>query len=255
MLTLVLVNALHLHVEQAGRIDDDSGARLDFCGQRMLVGELDGRPRLPERGIVGQRLQPPKLVEVRWPGFPDGVEQQAAQPRVDEHQESAWGHAVGHARELVRPQVGEVAEGILLEQFAVQTGDAIDGVAADAREVGHTHVALPCFVDDRQPFHATLVSRERRADVLQVPVIDLVNDLEEPRQRFTKQRHWPFLKRFRQERVVRVPEGAPRDVPGRRPVHTMLVDEQTHQLGDADSRMRVVQLNRKLLMKAVEAPA
>ena len=54
-LALVLVNALHMHVEHGGGIDLDAHARRDEVGEFILVVPLDRREALAEAGILGER--------------------------------------------------------------------------------------------------------------------------------------------------------------------------------------------------------
>ena len=55
------------------------------------------------------------------------------------------------------------------------------------------------------------------------------------------------LQRLGQQRVVGVGEGRLRDRPGLVPGDAVLVDQEAHQLGDRDGRMRVVELDRDLV--------
>jgi len=59
--------------------------------------------------------------------------------------------------------------------------DAIDGVAADAREVCHAHVAQPAFIDEREARDARIVARKRSAHFIEETAIDLKDDFEMPR--------------------------------------------------------------------------
>ena len=56
-LPLVFVDALDLHIEQAGRVDDDAQLTPDQIGQALLVGGLDGEELLAETDVGGQRRQ------------------------------------------------------------------------------------------------------------------------------------------------------------------------------------------------------
>src|SRR5262249_19228273 len=88
--------------------------------------------------------------------------------------------------------------------------------------------------------------------VVKKPPVDLVDDLEVTRQNLPEELYGPCLECFGQQRVVRVRDRAARDVPGVVPAQTMDVDEQAHQLGDRDRRMRVVELNGDLVRQLVE---
>ena len=74
-----------------------------------------------------------------------------------------------------------------------------------------------------------------------------VDDLQVARQHPLEQRHRPGLQRLGQQGVVGVGEGALVMLPGRVPVHAVLVDQEPHQLGHGDRRVGVVELDRDLV--------
>ena len=180
VLALVFVDALDLHVEDRGRIDDDAGALLDQTGQRGLVGVLDLAPLGAEIRVVDQRLELAQLRTGRGSSSsPMRCVMQCARRGFDEHHPAPRRHAVGLVGELLRPQLGEVVEHVALEQLGVQRRDAVDGVAADAGQVRHAHVALAGFIDERQARDALLVAEEGHAHFVEEARVDLVDDLED----------------------------------------------------------------------------
>ena len=62
VLALVLVQPLHLDVEERVRIYDDVGSLLDEVRQNSFVIGLDGLPILLKVGVAGQWLEPLELV-------------------------------------------------------------------------------------------------------------------------------------------------------------------------------------------------
>ena len=50
--------------------------------------------------------------------------------------------------------------------------------------------------------------------------------------------------------MVGVGQGLSGDVPGGLPLHVLFIDQQAHQFGDCNGRMGIVELDRKLLVKA-----
>ena len=77
--------------------------------------------------------------------------------------------------------------------------------------------------------------------------VDRVDDLHVARQQPLEQRHRPAFQRFGQQRVVGVGEGALGDVPGRVEIDAVDVHQQPHQFGHGDRRMRVVEMDRRLV--------
>jgi hypothetical protein len=72
----------------------------------------------------------------------------------------------------------------------------------------------PALLDQADARTRPFVSREPRPHRIEQPAVDLVDDLEMARQDFLKPRHRPFLQRFGQQRVVRVPSVFAGEVPG-----------------------------------------
>ncbi len=90
------------------------------------------------------------------------------------------------------------------------------------------------------------------ADLAQEALVDLVDDLYVTRQDGLEELHRPGLQRFRHQGVVGVGEDARGDVPGLVPVEAFLIHHDTHQFGDGDGRMGVVQLDRHLVGQGIE---
>ena len=83
------------------------------------------------------------------------------------------------------------------------------------------------------------------------PPVDLPDDLEVARKEMTHELVRPGFERFRQDSVVRVADGAGRDLPCIVPLEALFVHEDPHELGDRDGRVGIVQLNGDLFGKGV----
>ncbi len=83
--------------------------------------------------------------------------------------------------------------------------------------------------------------------------IDGINNLHVARQQAFDQMHRPAFKGLRQQRVVGVSRGGARNFPGFVPGKMMLINQQAHELGNGDCRMRVIQLNGGLFGKVQHA--
>ncbi len=79
--------------------------------------------------------------------------------------------------------------------------------------------------------------------------VDLVNDHVDARQQFLEHVDRPFFERFRHHRVIRVGNGVGGHAPGIVPGHPFLVDQDPHQFGNDDHRMRIVDVNGDLFVK------
>ena len=81
---------------------------------------------------------------------------------------------------------------------------------------------------------------------LEVPGVDLIDDLQVSGQDELQHGHRPALQCLREEGVVCVGKGQSADVPGLLPAQLLLVQENTHQLRDSQRWVSVVQLDSNL---------
>ena len=92
--------------------------------------------------------------------------------------------------------------------------------------------------------------REGAADVVQVTTVDLVDDLQVARDQYLEQLDRPALQRLGKQRVIGVGQCANGKSPGLIPRQARLIQQQAHQLGDRQRRMRVVHLDRDVVRQA-----
>ncbi len=134
-------------------------------------------------------------------------------------------------------------------------GDTVNGMRANNAQVGHVDTLDTVLLDQRHASELVQVARVARLDLLQVSEVDLVDDLQVTGQQSSQAAHGPSLQRLLHERVVGVGARAHRNVPGLLPGQVLDVDEDTHELGDGERRMRVVQLNGHLVREVAEVVA
>ena len=230
----------------------DRGRLRNHAGESFLVGALDGAELLPECAVVRAWFQLSEPFEVGNPRVADGPGDESGQERIGLHQPAARRDAVRLVVEAFRPEGVEVPGQRRLDEAAVQRRHAVDGMAADDAQVRHAHLFWIPFLDERHPLQTPVVAGPDGGDVCQEAPIDLVDDLQVPRHDALEQGHGPLLERLRQQRVIRVPHRRLRHLPRGVPGQVSLVDEDAHQLGDGQRRMRVVQVNGDLRRKGVE---
>ena len=252
-LALVLVEALHLDVEDGVWVQLDAEVLLRPVGELALVAALDLRHRREEVRVVRELLELLEVVEVGDPAVADRLGDELRKRGVRLEEPAARRDAVRDVVELLGPELVEVLEERLLEDLGVELGDAVNRGRADDAEVRHPDVALAVLVDERHPLELLDVARVERADLLQEAAVDLVDDLEVAGEKTLHHRNGPLLERFLENRVVRVAGRAARQVPRLVPVEALVVDEYAHELRDDERRMRVVELDEHLLRKRVPA--
>ena len=225
MLALVLVDPLHLNVEHPVRIQPDAGLGQDVVGQPGLVNALDRPPFLLERRIAGQWFQRAQPLHVGHPTRTDGLIQKGTQSGVRQPDEPARRHAIGLIAEALRPHLIEVFEDRGLHQFGVQGRDPVDGMATDGGQVCHPNTLGAVLADDRHPPNPVLIAGELRADFVEEPSVDFVDDLQVPRQELLEHLQRPGLQRLRQQRVVGIGQRRDCGRPGFVPAEFALVDQ------------------------------
>ncbi len=108
----------------------------------------------------------------------------------------------------------------------------------------HAHAPFAALVDEGHAPQQVDVAGMARRHLFEENLVDAVDDLEMPRQHALEEVQRPSLQRLRHQRVVGVGDGALGQAPGVLPAHPVLVHQQPHQLGNADRRVRVVDLDR-----------
>ncbi len=244
MLALVFVDPFHLDVEERIGIGRDPGAALDQLRQPRLAFTVDRPPAPAEGGILRKGFQRLQAGQVPNPCRADRLGHERGERRVRQGDEAPGGDAVGHVQEFFRADPVEIVQNLRAQKLRVQAGDAVDPVAADAGEMRHPDVALPALVDQREPPDEVLFARIIAADSVEEAAVDLIDDLKMARQDAAEKRHRPLFEGLREEGVVRVAEAPAGDLPGLLPADPVDVHQQAHQLGDADRRVGVVELDR-----------
>ena len=252
-LALVFVDALDLDVEHRVGVDGEAELAADKGGERdlleaALVAEFGAEARVlgvgdevEERHGIGQYARA------------DRVGEQVGEALVGRVEPAAEGDAVGLVDDAAGVDRVEIAEDRLLHQLGVKRRNAVDAVGADIGEMAHADAAAIGFVDQRYAGEEGVVAETGPLGAVEMGVVDHVDDLHVPGQQAFHQGNRPHLQGFGQERVVGVGEAFAGDAPGVVPGHAVYVDEKAHQLGDADRRVGVVELDGDLVGEVIHA--
>ena len=108
VLALVLVDALHLNVEQGGGIHQHAGVAVDVTGQLALHRQLGVTPVLQEAMVVLAFLQLAQVLHVGDPVLTDVLVKQGGELRVGQGHPAAGGDAVGHVGEFLRAKAQRI---------------------------------------------------------------------------------------------------------------------------------------------------
>ncbi len=167
--------------------------------------------------------------------------------RIGQQEPAPGRDAVGLVAEALGERLGQVLDRHRAQQLGVDGRHAVGAVRADNGQVGHADVLDRAFLDEAHARQSPFVAREAGAHRVEEPAVDLEDDLQMTRQHLLEPLDRPLLQGFGQERVVRVGERLLGEVPGLVPSQVRIVEEDAHQLGDGQGRVRVVELDGDLV--------
>ena len=141
LLTLVLVNALHLHIKQRSRIDLVSSGLLDEIGQSEFVLGLDVGPFCSELFIIDKGLQFVQQSQVRQEFMTAKLlRNESGQGGIGLVKPATRGDTVGDVHEPVRSvDIYKVFEKSGLEEIRVQLSHTVDLVRSNDCQISHAH--------------------------------------------------------------------------------------------------------------------
>ena len=143
----------------------------------------------------------------------------------------------------------EIAQDAVFEQLRVEGGDAVYAETPDHGQIRHAHHLWRALLYYRERLLLAEVAGVFFRHAPQPARVDFVYDLQVAGQELFEERHRPLFERLRQEGVVGVGEDlfahGPRLVP-RQPVD---VHHKPHELRNRYRRMRVVELDYRLVHK------
>src|SRR5260370_1242562 len=205
--------------------------------------------RKAKGAVVSQRLEPGELTEVGDPAIANGISNDARERGIRQQQPASWGDPVGLVTEPFRKQTRQIFNGNRAEELGMDRRNTIRAMRADNRQVRHANLPSAAFIYQAYTLNHAFIARKLRADGVKQAAIDLEHDLKVPRQHLLKPRKRPFLQRLRKQSVVCVSEGPLSNAPRSVPAETLIVEQNSHQLRNGQSRMRIVELNGDLLGK------
>ena len=141
-------------------------------------------------------------------------------------------------------------EHIVLDDLAVQLGNAIDIMAAHHADIGHAYLALP---QDLHLFHLGIIAAEFLPHPDVPAAVDLLYDLIDAGQQLTEQGDIPLFQRLRHDGVVGVGKGLLGDLPAFFPAVAAVVHQDAHQLRDGKGGVGIIELDGIELGKVIHS--
>ena len=235
-LALVFVQPLDLHVEHRVRADADAGRPGDPVGRRHLVGALGGGEGIAKALVLHMRLKPRQPVEVILPPVPDRFGDQPRQRRVRHAQPAAGGDAVRLIHDPAGVELVQLGKQPFLDQFGMQSGDAVDAVGGDEGQFAHPHLVM---LHDADVMGAV-------GEAAAVQAVDAFDDLHVARQDVADQPGGPAFQRLGQKGVVGVAKAGLRNVERLLKPDPVGIGQKPDQFRPGQRRMGVVHLDRDM---------
>ena len=247
-LPFVFVQSFCLNVEQTVGVDlyalfSESVFRKLFFFNLFYLGKP-----FQHRFVVFERLKLRKFGSVFHETFPDTVDQKRRKLFVGLAKPSSVSDAVRNVGKLFGINVVEILENTVFDNLAVKRGNAVYFVRGDHGKVCHSHLPVR---EDRHSFDLIPVARITLPHLPAETLIDLLDNGVNSRQASFDKIFLPFFERFAHNGMVRVCHRSRHDIPGIVPRKTVFVHQKSHHLGDAERRMRIVDMDRREIGKGV----
>ncbi len=253
-LSLVLMEAFHLYIEDRVGIHLDVIVFLDIFCQTQFVLVLDLHELLLGLGILCQGLQSGDLRQVCDPAVPYLGSHPVCQQRVAVQQESSLGNPVCLIVETLREHLIEIMQFFVLQDLCVEPGHTIHGIAGYNGHMGHLHLSI---VENGHLADLLLYIHTVDAGILLLNLtdktaVDLLHDLVDPGQQPGEQINRPFFQGFCHDGVVGIGTCLRGDLPGLLPGEFELIQQDPHQFRNGHRRMGIVELEGHLLIKVMD---
>ena len=169
------------------------------------------------------------------------------EPGIGELEPPSRRDPVGLVVETLGKDLGEIFDRCLAQKLGMDRRHAVGAVGSDDRHMGHADVLRLTLLNEAHASCAFGVMRMMRVNVVEKPAIDLEDDLELARNEEAHPIDRPTLQRLGKQSVVGVGERRARDIPRFVPTEMRFVEQDAHELRHGKGRMRVVELNGRLL--------
>ena len=233
------MQTLDLHIEDEVGVQLNAFLLRDDLAELFLLLPLYG-VELTHQIVVNHGLQVCQLIQILQEVTADAVLEELGQLGVAQAHPAAGGNAVGLVLEPFGEHLIPVVEQIVLQNLAVDLGNAIDVAAHINGQVRHMGGVV---LDDKE------------AGMLPLQlVVNAADDVHNLGNHGAQQVQGPLFQSLGHDGVVGVGEGALGDGEALLEIHA-LVHQQTDELGDGHGRMGIVQLNGIVVGKPAQVVA
>ena len=251
-LALVLMQTLDLHVEHHRRIQLDALMAVNPAAEALLVFLLDCGKLFDKGCVVRKRQQLFQLIKVFAPALADGFIHQLGERRVGQHQPAARRDAVSDRVELLRHDGVVIRKRRVLEDIAVQLGNAVDRVGIRHAHVRHVRLIVS---QNRHVADAVPLTGERVEELLAQAAVQLLHDGVNARQRLSHHVLRPLFQRLSHDGVVGIRHSRLGNALSLFPRQPLFIHKNAHQLRNDHRRVRVVDVESDLLRQLAHVRA
>ena len=243
-LTLVLVQTLDLYVINAMGIDLLPRLAIQMLCKSNLVCMLDIAHALYHSRIVSKLGKLGKLLGIVTVARTNAFIQQTCQTGVGIAQPAAMCNTVGDVEELLGIHLIEVLEYRFGQNTGVQLGNAVDAMAADDAKICHSDLTV---ADNAHIGNALPVAGEYFPSLFAEAFADLLDNGVDSGQLQTEQILVPGLQSLGHNGMVGVRTDLLDHIPSHIPRIEILIHQNSHQLGNAECGVRIVDMDCNLI--------
>ena len=242
-LPFILVQPLNLNIKNRPGIHLDIIMLFNVLSQSFLIfifdpAEILKRLFIPD--IIHQVLQ---MRQIHDPGIADLISDPFGQLRIAMQQETPLGNAVGLVVKLFRIHRVKVFKRLFFQNLSMQSGHAVDRIAADNGQMRHLNLAVR---HDRHSSQELTVVAELINYLRAEAAVNFLNDLVNPQQQAAEYLNRPFLQGFAHNRMIGISAALSNDRPSLGPLQAFLVNQNPHQLRHRQRRMSIVDMESYL---------
>ena len=243
LLPLVLVETLRLDVEHRARVHRHALGPAEPVGQCLLILALHFAELFQHRCVIRESHQLLELGRILAEARADVLLEHRREARIALQEPATEGDAVRLVIKLLRVEFVEVMELRVLQDLRMQRGDTIRGMRE--MDVHMCHVDDIVLVDDgeRRIFRAGPCQR-----------VELLDDRHQLRNDRVEVRARPLFKCLRKNRMIRISAGLRHNLDRLLEVDAVLA-EQADELRDDHARVRVVDLDRRVVREIMVVTA
>ena len=247
-LTLIFVQTLYLYVKDGIRINDNAVVFFDILGHAFLILLFDSGQLFQYSSIIFIGHKTFKGIGISLEFVTDQFGNQIGQTRIGLVQPTSVGNTIGDILEFFGCDGIEIIKDGVFQNLTVELGNTVDGMACDHSKICHLHDTV---IDDGHSADFVAI-HTGRVHFLAEASVDFFDDLIDTGELAGEHINLPAFQCFAHNSMVGVGDGSCNDIPGLIPVIAAFIQHNTHQLGNSQYRMGVIQMNGYYIRQIIQ---